>query len=32
MLNMQAFKFAKGDVITAVVSMKDCKVTFKKKT
>ena len=28
---MQAFKFAKGDVITAVVSMKDSKVTFKKK-
>lgn len=28
---VKAFKFAKGDVITAVVSMKESKITFKKK-
>ncbi len=28
---MQAFKFAKGDVVTAVVSLKEGKITFKKK-
>lgn len=28
---MQAFKFAKGDVVTAVVNMEEKKITFKKK-
>jgi hypothetical protein len=29
--NIQAFKFAKGDVISSQVSIKDSKIIFKKK-